>query len=64
MVFRTNLHGKVMVMIVNQNVANALVQHREQRGQGTQTCEIHDVVQCLCMLKAAVDKAIKGEIWL
>ena len=48
-------------MVVVEDVANALVEHGEEGGEGSETCEVHDVVQINSMLETAIDQSIQGK---
>ena len=59
----THLEGEVgMELIVIENVADHLVEHGEERAQGSQSCEVHDMVQTLGILQAACHESIGCEI--
>ena len=53
------LHGEVMCAVVGQHIAHTLVQHGEERVEGTETGEVHDVLQLLAKLQALDDDAIQ-----
>ena len=48
-----------MTAVVGQHVAYALIEHGEERVEGTETSEVHDVLQRLAKLQALDDDAIQ-----
>ena len=47
-----------MVVVVVEDVADALVEHGEEGAEGTQTREVHDVLEGLAKLKALGHQAV------
>ena len=53
-----------MVVVVVENVANRLVEHREECSKCAQTCVIHNVFQLLTVLKTLAHKSVGYKEWL
>lgn len=51
-----------MSMVVGEDVTDALVQHGKERGESSESCKVHDVVQSVCMLQTSVHQAIKSKV--
>ena len=51
-----------MELVVVENVANHLVQHGEEGAKGSQTSEVHDVVQVQGVVQAASYQTICCEV--
>ena len=60
----SHLHVKVTVcVVVLDDIAHTLVEHREQGVQGSQASEVHDVlVQLGGILQAAYYDPVRGEV--
>ena len=53
-----------MLVIVEQDVANHLVEHREERAQGSEPGEVHDVLLGGSVLEAFGNQVVWGKEWL
>ena len=53
-----------MLVIVEQDVANHLVEHREEGAQGSEPGEVHDVLLGGSVLEAFGNQVVRGKEWL
>ena len=59
------LHGEVcMLVVVEQDIANHLVEHREEGAQGSEPGEVHDVLLGGSVLEAFGNQVVRGKEWL
>ena len=54
-----NGHWEIgMTVIVVQDITYRLVDHAKERSEGSEPCEIHDVLQCGRVVKTFLDQTI------
>ena len=53
-----------MLVVVEQDVANHLVEHGEEGAQGSQPGEVHDVLLGGRVLEALANQIVRGKEWL
>ena len=53
-----------MLVVVEQDIANHLVEHGEQGAEGSQPGEVHDVLLGGCVLKTLGYQVVRGKEWL